>query len=126
MSGRTSIPEQAVRSFSIWKELRSNKKPSTGWYVRTEQMLTQMSTLAVKPILLQTMSFTRKTIVSSSVTKGLVKVTFCTPRLSVFTSLTSAVMLLTSVGPFTPSRWYQRKEELWVSFGLSNEISEGL
>jgi hypothetical protein len=35
-------------------------------------------------------------------------------------------MLLTSLGPFTPSRWYQRKEELWVSFGLANEISEGL
>lgn len=35
MSGRTSLPEQAVRSFSIWKELRSNTKPSTGWYVRT-------------------------------------------------------------------------------------------
>jgi hypothetical protein len=35
-------------------------------------------------------------------------------------------MLLTSVGPFTPSRWYQRKEELWVSFGFVNEISEVL
>ena len=78
---RKARSEESDRYFSIWTKLRSNKKLRAGGFVRTEQMLTQMSTLAVQPILLGTIQFTRSTIVSRPVTQGLVEVISFTPKI---------------------------------------------